>query len=105
MDSKKRHGTVLKTKAVLTQMVGTELNHALIVRQLPVESAQGLHALQSVLRQGFGSRREGVADHPFIELVSILNSKNEKMIKMRVPVNNCGFSCKNPAKKKLKKKN
>ncbi len=65
-------------KAVLTRMVGTELNLALIVRKLPVESAYGLHALPSVLRQGFGSRRKGVADNPFIELTSALNSKNEE---------------------------
>jgi hypothetical protein len=81
-------------------MVGMELNLALVVRQLPVESAYGLHALPSVLRQGFGSRRKGVADHPFIELISVLNSKKEKNVQMRVSVNNRDFSCKNPAKNK-----
>jgi hypothetical protein len=68
-------------KAVLTRMVGTELNHALVVRQLPVEPAQGLHALPSVLRQGFSSRGEGVADHPFIELIAILNNKTKEWLK------------------------
>ena len=42
-------------------MVGMELDLALIVRQLPVESAYGLHALPPILRKGFGSRGEGVA--------------------------------------------
>ncbi len=35
-------------------MVGMELDLALIVRQLPVESAYGLHALLPVLRRGRG---------------------------------------------------
>ncbi len=67
MDSKTRHGTILKQKAVLTRMVGMELDLALIVRQLPVESAYGLHALPPVLRKGFGSRGEGVADNPLVQ--------------------------------------
>jgi hypothetical protein len=81
-------------------MVGMELNLALVVRQLPVESAYGLHALPPILRQGFGSGRKGVADHPFIELTSALNSKMKKNVKMRVYVKNRYFSCKNPAKNK-----
>ncbi len=76
MDSKTRHGTILKQKAVLTRMVGMELDLALIVRQLSVESAYGLHALPPVLRKGFGSRGEGVADHPLVQLVPGLNIKN-----------------------------
>jgi hypothetical protein len=75
MDSKQRHGTILKQKAVLTGMVGMELNLALIIRQLPVESAYGLHALPPVLRKGLGSRGEGVADNPFVQLVPCLNIK------------------------------
>ena len=64
-------------------MVGMELNLALIVRQLPVESAYGLHALPPVLRKGFGSGREGVADDPFIELMPCLNIRKYKFL-MRV---------------------
>jgi hypothetical protein len=64
-------------------MVGMELDLALIVRQLPVESAYGLHALPPVLRKGFGSRGEGVADHPLVQLVLGLNIKNMKIL-MRV---------------------
>jgi len=56
-------------------MVGMELNLALVVRQLPVESAYGLHALPSILRQGFGPRGEGVADHPLVQFTSGLNIK------------------------------
>jgi hypothetical protein len=76
MDSKNKtqHGFKAK-KAVLTRMVGMELNLALIIRQLPVESAYGLHALPPVLRKGFGSRGEGVADNPFVQLVPCLNIK------------------------------
>jgi hypothetical protein len=81
-------------------MVGMELDLALVVCQLPVESAYGLHALPSILRQGFGSGRKGVADDPFIELTSTLNSKMKKYVKMRVSVKNRDFSCKNPAKNK-----
>jgi hypothetical protein len=81
-------------------MVGMELDLALIVRQLPVESAYSLHALPPVLRQGFGSRGEGVADHPLVELTSALNSKMKKNVNMRVSVKNRDFSCKNPAKNK-----
>jgi len=75
-----KRDTVLfkKQNAALTWVVGMELNLALVVRQLPVESAYGLHALPSILRQGFGSGRKGVADHPFIELTSALNNKNEE---------------------------
>ena len=75
MDSKTRHGTILKQKAVLTRMVGMELDLALIVSQLPVESAYGLHALPPVLRKGFGSRGEGVADNPLVQFTSGLNIK------------------------------
>ncbi len=50
-------------------MVGMELDLALIVRQLPVETAYGLHALPLILRKGFGSRGEGVADDPLVQLV------------------------------------
>jgi hypothetical protein len=50
-------------------MVGMELDLALIVRQLPVETAYGLHALPPILRKGFGSRGEGVADDPLVQLV------------------------------------
>jgi hypothetical protein len=64
-------------------MVGMELDLALIVRQLPVESAYGLHALPPVLRKGFGSRGEGVADNPLVQLVPGLNVKNMKIL-MRV---------------------
>ena len=64
-------------------MVGMELDLALIVRQLPVESAYGLHALPPVLRKGFGSGREGVADDPFIELMPCLNIRKYKFL-MRV---------------------
>ncbi len=52
-----------------------ELNLALIIRQLPVESAYGLHALPSILRQGFGSRGEGVEDYPLVQLIPGLNIK------------------------------
>jgi len=76
MDSRTRHGTILKQKAVLTRMVGMELDLALIVRQLPVETAYGLHALPPILRKGFGSRGEGVADDPFVQLMPRLNIKN-----------------------------
>jgi hypothetical protein len=51
-------------------MVGMELNLALVVRQLPVESAYGLHALPPVRQQGFGSRGEGVADNSLVEFTS-----------------------------------
>jgi hypothetical protein len=51
-------------------MVGMELNFALIIRQLSVESAYGLHALPPILRKGFGSRGKGVADNPLVQLVS-----------------------------------
>jgi hypothetical protein len=81
-------------------MVGTELNHALVIRQLPVESAQGLHALPSVLWQRFCAGREGVADHPLVQLGATLNIRTKKNVKMRISVNNRGFSCKNPAKNK-----
>jgi hypothetical protein len=64
-----RHGTILKQKAVLTRMVGMELDLALIVRQLPVETAYGLHALPPILRKRFGSRGEGVADDPLVQLL------------------------------------
>ena len=64
-------------------MVGMELDLALIVRQLPVESAYGLHALPPVLRKGFGSGREGVADDPFIELMPCLNIRKYDLL-MRV---------------------
>ena len=50
-------------------MVGMELNFALIIRQLSVESAYGLHALPPILRKGFGSRGEGVADDPLVQLL------------------------------------
>ncbi len=56
-------------------MVGMELNLALIIRQLPVESAYGLHTLPPVLRKRFGSRGEGVADDPLVQLMSRLNIK------------------------------
>ena len=65
-----------KQNAALTWVVGMELNLALVVRQLPVESAYGLHALPPILRKGFGSRGEGVADNPLVQLVSGLNIKN-----------------------------
>ncbi len=57
-------------------MVGMELNLALIICKLLVESAYGLHALPPVLRQWLGSRRKGVADNPLVQLVSGLNIKN-----------------------------
>jgi hypothetical protein len=57
---------ILKKEVLLTRMVGIELNFALIIRQLSVESAYGLHALPPVLRKGFSSWGEGVADNPFI---------------------------------------
>ncbi len=60
-----------------------ELNLALVIRQLPVESAYGLHALTPVLRKGFGSWGEGVADNPFVQLMSGLNIKKCKFL-MRV---------------------
>jgi hypothetical protein len=56
-------------------MVGMELDLALIVRQLPVETAYGLHALPPVLRKGLGSRGKGVADNPLVQLVPGLNIK------------------------------
>jgi hypothetical protein len=67
---------ILKKRIVLTRMVGIELSLALVVRQLPVESAYGLHALPPVLRKGFGSWGEGVADDPFVKFMSCLNIKN-----------------------------
>jgi hypothetical protein len=57
-------------------MVGMELDLALIVCQLPVKTAYGLHALPPILRKGFGSRGEGVADDPFVQLMPCLNIKN-----------------------------
>jgi hypothetical protein len=59
-------------------MIGIELSLALVIHQLLVESAYGLHALPPVLRKGFGSRGEGVADHPFVEFMSCLNIKKYK---------------------------
>jgi hypothetical protein len=56
-------------------MVGIELNFALIVRQLSVELAYGYHALSPILRKRFGSRGQGVADDPFVELLPRLNIK------------------------------
>jgi hypothetical protein len=82
-------------------MVGMELNLALVVRQLPVESAYGLHALPPVLRQGFGSRGEGVADHPLVQLTSALKSKNED-VKMRVSVKIRDFFLQKSGKKQIK---
>ena len=64
-----RHGTILKQKAVLTRMVGMELDLALIIRQLPVETAYGLHALPPILRKRFSSRGKGVADDPLVQLL------------------------------------
>ncbi len=64
-------------------MVDMELNLALIARQLPVESAYGLHALPSILRQGFGSRGKGVADHPLVQFTSALNIKIKKNVNAR----------------------
>jgi hypothetical protein len=76
MDSKNETRYDFKEKeVVLTRMVGMELNLALIIRQPPVESAYSLHALPPVLRKGFGSWGEGVADHPFVQLMSCLNIK------------------------------
>ncbi len=80
-------------------MVGMELDLALIVRQLPVESAYGLHALPPVLRKGFGSRGEGVADHPLVQFTPVLNIKIKKNVNARF-CKNRNFSCKNPAKNK-----
>jgi hypothetical protein len=56
-------------------MVGIELDLALIICQLPVENVYGLHALPPILRKGFGSRGEGVADDPFVQLMPCLNIK------------------------------
>ncbi len=64
-------------------MVDIELNLALVIRQLPVESAYGLHALPPLLRKRFGSWGEGVADDPFVQLMSCLNIKKYKFL-MRV---------------------
>ncbi len=47
-------------------MVGIELNFALIVRQLPVELADGYHALSPILRKRFGTRGQSMADDPLI---------------------------------------
>ncbi len=58
-------------------MVGIELNRALVIRQLPVESAYGLHALPPVLRKRLGSGGEGVADDPLVQLMSRLNIKRQ----------------------------
>ncbi len=60
-----------------------ELNLALIVRQLTVESAYGLHDLPPILRQGFGSRGEGVATHPLVKFTSALNIKIKKNVNAR----------------------
>ncbi len=57
-------------------MVGIELSCALIVRQLPVELAYGYHAFSPILRKRFGSRGQGVADDPFVQLLTRLNIKN-----------------------------
>jgi hypothetical protein len=81
-------------------MVGMELDLALIVRQLPVESAYGLHALQPVLRQGFGSRGEGVANNPLVQFTPVLNIKIKNNVNARFCKKNRNFSCKNPAKNK-----
>jgi len=56
-------------------MVGIELNCALVVRQLSVELANGYHAFSPVLRKGFGSRGQSVADDQVIELLTRLNTK------------------------------
>ena len=57
-------------------MVGIELNFALIVRQLSVELAYGYHAFSPILRKRFGSRGQGVADDPLVQLLACLNIKN-----------------------------
>jgi hypothetical protein len=67
-------------RIVLTRMVGIELSLAFVVRQFPVESAYGLHALPPVLRKGFGSGREGVADDPFIEFMPCLNIRKYDLL-------------------------
>jgi hypothetical protein len=54
-------------------MVGTELNHALVISQFAVKTAESLHALPPVLWQGLGSRGKGVADHPLVQFCSRLN--------------------------------
>ncbi len=58
-------------------MVGIELNCALVVRQLPVELANGYHAFSPVLRKGFGSRGQSVADDPLVELLTRLNTEKK----------------------------
>ena len=71
---------VLRIKRiVLTRMVGIELSLAFVVRQFPVESAYGLHALPPVLRKGFGSRGQSVADDPLVELLTRLNTEKCKV--------------------------
>jgi hypothetical protein len=67
---------ILKKEVFLTRMVGIELNFALIIRQLSVELAYGYHALSPILRKGFGSRGQGVADDPLVQLMARLNIKN-----------------------------
>ena len=56
-------------------MVGIELSCALVVRQLPVELAYGYHAFSPILRKRFGSRGQGVADDPLVQLLTCLNMK------------------------------
>jgi hypothetical protein len=55
-------------------MIGTELHHALIISQFTVEATKSLHALPSVLWQGLGSWREGVADDSLVQFGSGLNT-------------------------------
>ncbi len=66
---------VYRKRVVLTWVVGIELNCALVVRQLPVELAYGYHAFSPILRKGFGSRGQGVADDPLVQLLTWLNIK------------------------------
>jgi hypothetical protein len=71
MDSKNdtRYDFIEK-RVVLTRMVGIELYCALVVRQLSVELAYGYHAFSPVIRKRFGSRGQGVADDPLVQLLA-----------------------------------
>ena len=59
-----------RKRVVLTRMVGIELSCALVVRQLPVELAYGYHAFSPILWKRFGSRGQGVADDPLVQLLA-----------------------------------
>ncbi len=63
-------------------MIGIELNCALVVRQLPVELADGYHAFSPILRKRLGSWGQSVADDPLIQLLTCLNTKKIQLMRV-----------------------